>query len=72
MCVYILVYNFNIENLWNLFKTYNPYTRTLYIYIYTQTNILGLERYNVNKKLYNLERKTKICFENKTSISFTF
>ena len=36
-------------------------------YIYTQTNILGLERYNVNKKLCKLESKTKICFENKTS-----
>ena len=52
-----------------MFKTYNPYTRTLHIYIYihTQTNILGFERYNVNKKLYNLERKTKVCFENITS-----
>ena len=50
----------------NLFKRYNPFTRTL-LYIYTQTNILGLEKYNINKKLHKLESKNKICFENITS-----
>ena len=55
------------EILDNLLKTYNPYTRNLHIYIYTQTNILRLEKYNVNKKIYKLENKTKIYFENITS-----
>ena len=41
------------------------------MYIYTQTNILGLERYNINKKFYKLESKTKICFENITSIQLS-
>ena len=34
------------------------------MYIYTQTNILGLERYNINKKLCKLKSKTKTYFEN--------
>ena len=42
------------------------YTQT-HVHIYTQTNILGLEKYNINKKLCKLESKTKIFFENITS-----